>query len=118
MILEQIDFVDVQKTAIRLCKQARFKRLFTRAQRSFEIKRTDHSILGRTKRQVNKRHCHLLAIVRAIITAAPRPCAARAAISNPSVGAAPHSAEAAVNRTMPANNKRRRSMMSPSRTSP
>ena len=48
------------------------------------------------------------AIVSAIMAAAPSPCSARAATSAPSVGAAPHSAEAAVNTAMPASSIRRR----------
>ena len=55
------------------------------------------------------------AMVRAIMMAAPRPCTARAAISSQSAGAAPHRAEATVNRTIPASSSRRRPMMSPSR---
>ena len=55
------------------------------------------------------------AMLRAIMTAAPRPCAARAAISNESVGAAPLAPEAAVNNTIPASSSRRRPVMSPSR---
>ena len=39
------------------------------------------------------------AMVSAIMTAAPRPCAARAAISSQSVGATPHRTEATVNRS-------------------
>jgi len=39
--------------------------------------------------------------------AAPRPCAARAAISSQSVGATPHRSEAAVNRTRPASSSSR-----------
>ena len=55
------------------------------------------------------------AMVSAIMTAAPRPCTARAAISSQSVGATPHSTEATVNRAIPASSSRRRPMMSPSR---
>lgn len=55
------------------------------------------------------------AMVSAIMTAAPRPCAARAAISIESVGAMPHRTEAAVNSKIPANSSRRRPVMSPSR---
>ena len=51
----------------------------------------------------------------AIMTAAPAPCAARAAISSHSVGAMPHRTEATVNRTRPASSSRRRPTMSPSR---
>ena len=55
------------------------------------------------------------AMVSAIMTAAPRPCAARAAISSQSVGATPHRTEATVNRTIPASSSRRRPVRSPSR---
>ena len=55
------------------------------------------------------------ATVRAIMMAAPRPWAARAAISIRSVGARPHRSEATVNKTTPASSSRRRPMMSPSR---
>jgi hypothetical protein len=48
------------------------------------------------------------AMVRAIMMAAPRPCAARAAISQPSVGATPQRSDAAVNRRIPARSSRRR----------
>ena len=58
------------------------------------------------------------ASVSAIMMAAPRPCAARAAISSGSVGAMPHSTDAAVNKTMPASSSRRRPAMSPSRPAP
>jgi hypothetical protein len=55
------------------------------------------------------------AMVRAIMMAAPRPCSARAAISNQSVGATPHRLDATVNRKIPANSSRLRPVMSPSR---
>ena len=55
------------------------------------------------------------AMVRAIMMAAPRPCAARAAMRNQSVGATPHSTEATVNRKIPASSNRRRPVMSPNR---
>ncbi len=55
------------------------------------------------------------AMVRAIMTAAPRPCTARAAISSQSAGATPLKPEAAVNKKMPMRSSRRSPMMSPSR---
>lgn len=55
------------------------------------------------------------ASVRAIMTAAPSPCAARAAISSQSVGASPQSTDAKVNRAMPPSNSGRRPNMSASR---
>jgi hypothetical protein len=58
------------------------------------------------------------AIVRTIMMAAPRPCAARAATSSHSVGAAPHQTEATVNRKRPARSSRLRPAMSPSRPTP
>ncbi|CUI38591.1 Uncharacterised protein [Achromobacter ruhlandii] len=58
------------------------------------------------------------AIVSAIITAAPMPCATRAATNCPSVAARPQAADASVNTAMPASSKRRRPAMSPSRPAP
>jgi hypothetical protein len=55
------------------------------------------------------------AIVSASMTAAPRPCSARAATSIQSVGARPHRAEAAVNTMMPALSSLLRPATSPSR---
>ena len=52
--------------------------------------------------------------VSAIMIAAPKPCAARAAISTVSVGAVAHSTEAAVNTASPPNMSRRRPNTSPS----
>ena len=49
-----------------------------------------------------------------LFTAAPAPCTARAAISQPMPGASAHAADAAVNRPMPAANIRRRPNRSPS----
>ena len=59
--------------------------------------------------------CATKAIVSTIITAAPSPCSARAAISSPSVGAMPHNTDASVNSAIPASSSRRRPTMSPSR---
>ncbi len=56
--------------------------------------------------------------VNAIITAAPTPCTALAPIKNPSEGAIPHNAEAAVNSPIPANKTRRRPNRSPTRPAP
>jgi hypothetical protein len=58
------------------------------------------------------------AIVIASITAAPSPCAARAAISPSMFGAAPHATDAAVNSAMPPSSSRRLPMRSPSRPAP
>ncbi|MNZ74284.1 hypothetical protein D3C78_927310 [compost metagenome] len=55
------------------------------------------------------------ATVRAIMIAAPRPCTARAAISQPSVDARPHASEAPVKMPIPASSTRRRPIKSPSR---
>jgi len=55
------------------------------------------------------------ATVSAIMIAAPRPCAAREAMRNQSVGAMPHRSDATVNSAIPARNNRRRPTMSPSR---
>ena len=46
--------------------------------------------------------------VAGFINAAPTPCATRAAIKAPPVGARPHASEASVNTTIPATNTRRR----------
>jgi hypothetical protein len=54
-------------------------------------------------------------MLSASMTAAARPCAARAATSSPSPGAAPHRPEASVNSKTPPISKRRRPTMSPSR---
>jgi hypothetical protein len=59
-----------------------------------------------------------IASASAIMTAAPRPCAALPASSSQSVGAMPHRSEASVNSTIPASSSRRRPMMSPSRPAP
>ncbi len=58
------------------------------------------------------------AIVIASITAAPSPCAARAAISPSMLGAAPHATDATVNSAMPPSSSRRLPMRSPSRPAP
>ena len=55
------------------------------------------------------------AIVSAIITAAPRPCAARAAISSGKVGARDAASEAALNSARPAMSSSRRPTRSPNR---
>ncbi|MNT67338.1 hypothetical protein D3C72_2054700 [compost metagenome] len=54
------------------------------------------------------------AMVNAIITAAPSPCAARAATRIQRPGAAPHTAQATVNSARPASISRRRPIRSPS----
>ena len=56
VILEQVDFVDVEKPAMRLCQQARFKCLLPGAQGAFEIERADHPVLGCSQGQVDERH--------------------------------------------------------------
>ena len=56
-----------------------------------------------------------MATVSAIMIAAPSPCAARAAMRNQSVGAAPHSSDATVKIPMPPRSSRRRPTMSPRR---
>ncbi len=43
-----------------------------------------------------------------VSSAPPTPCRARAAISTPTVGASPHSSDAAANHTMPIMNSFRR----------
>ena len=49
-----------------------------------------------------------------ITNAAPTPCTARAAISQPMLGASAHAADAATNSPRPATNMRRRPKRSPS----
>lgn len=58
------------------------------------------------------------AMVSAIITAAPMPCATRAATSCHRVSAMPQASDASVNTAMPSNNRRRRPATSPSRPAP
>ena len=48
--------------------------------------------------------------VSAIMIAAPRPCAALAAINSQSVGETPHASEATVNTPIPTSSSRRRPM--------
>ncbi|MCY1300675.1 hypothetical protein D9M70_502520 [compost metagenome] len=55
------------------------------------------------------------AIVSAIMTAAPIPCTARAAISSAKLGVRPQTTEAVVKSAMPAISSRRRPTISPSR---
>jgi len=55
------------------------------------------------------------ATVSANMIAAPRPCTALAATSQPSEGASPQASEARVKMTIPLNNKRLRPIKSPSR---
>ncbi len=57
----------------------------------------------------------MIASVCGISMAAPRPCTARKAISQPAPGASPQAAEASVNTAMPPMNMIRGPMMSPSR---
>ena len=59
-----------------------------------------------------------MATVSASMAAAPAPCSARAATSNPSVGAAPRNADASVKSAIPASSRRRRPKLSPSRPMP
>ena len=56
-----------------------------------------------------------IAMASAIMMAAPKPCAARAAISSPSVGAIAHRTEATVNKATPISSSRRRPTRSPRR---
>jgi hypothetical protein len=55
------------------------------------------------------------AIVFGPAAAAPTPCAIRAAISRPAVGARPPARDATVNRATPPTNRRRRPKVSPAR---
>ena len=53
MILEKIDLVYVEKSAVGLREQARLERFLAARQRAFEIERADHAVLGRAERQVD-----------------------------------------------------------------
>ncbi len=56
MVFEQVDFVDVEETAIGLGEQTGFEALFAGGQRAFEIERADDAIFGGAKRQIDKGH--------------------------------------------------------------
>ena len=55
MILQKIDFVDVEKAAVGQRKQPRLERFFTARKRPFEIERADDAILGRAEREFDHR---------------------------------------------------------------
>ncbi len=56
MVLQQIDFIDIQKSAICARQQARFKRFFAACQRTLKIQRTNHAIFSSPQRQIDHRH--------------------------------------------------------------
>ena len=56
MVFEQVDFVDIEKTAIGLGEQAGFKALFARGQCTFEIEAADDAVFGGAQRQIHEGH--------------------------------------------------------------
>ena len=66
MILEQIDFVDIEKAAIGARQQPGLERLDALRQRAFQIERADDAVLGRAERQVDDRHRRLARFERAL----------------------------------------------------
>ena len=53
VILEQVHLVDVEEAAVRARQQPRFERLLAARQRTLQVERADHAILGRTERQID-----------------------------------------------------------------
>ena len=53
MVIEQIDFVDVKKTAIRAGQKAGLEDLFATVERGLQIECTDHAVLAGAKRQIH-----------------------------------------------------------------
>ena len=81
MILEQIHFVDVEKTAVRARQQSGLERLLAIAQRFLDIERADHAILSGAEWQVDDRHtllCHRQLAARDVESTFPAFVAARA----------------------------------------
>jgi len=56
VVIQQVDLVDVEKSAVGACQQARLKRPLALRQRLFKIQRANNAVLGGTERQVNHRH--------------------------------------------------------------
>lgn len=54
MVLEQVYLVDVEEAAMRTGKKAGFESLFTGAQGTFQIERTDDAVFGCAQRQVDE----------------------------------------------------------------
>ena len=59
VIFEQIDFVDVQKTAVRARQQPRLEGLLAMRQRFFDIERTDDAVFRYAERQIDNRYRYL-----------------------------------------------------------
>lgn len=83
MVLEQIDLVDIQVSAMRAGEQPRLERLLATPQCAFEIERAEHPVLGRAQRQVDKRHRHLGGLARAALVGAAIRFLGRAIVAAP-----------------------------------
>ena len=70
MVFEQVDFVDIEKTAIGLGEQAGFKALFARGQCTFEIEAADNAIFRGAQRQINEGHGAFLDVLAGAFSAA------------------------------------------------
>ena len=66
VILQQVDLVDIEKSAVRLRQQARLEGLHSLRQGPFEVERTDHPILGRAERQVDHRNRYQVGLQRTV----------------------------------------------------
>ena len=53
VVLQQIHFVDIQKTAIRLRQETGLKRFLTVDERTLNIQRADHAVFCGAQRQVD-----------------------------------------------------------------
>jgi hypothetical protein len=56
VILQQVDLIDIEKTAMCASQKTRLEGFLAMGQRPFNIERADHAVLGRTKRQVDHRN--------------------------------------------------------------
>src|SRR5678816_3400079 len=59
MILEQVYYIDVEKTPIRACEQAGIESLATGRQRTFDIDSPTNPILSRAEGKLDHRHRRL-----------------------------------------------------------
>ena len=71
MVFEQVDLVDVQKSAVRLRQQAWLKSFFAVDQCAFDIQCADNAILCGAQRQVDDRYGHSCGVGRVFGFAAP-----------------------------------------------
>jgi len=69
VVFQQVDFVDVEKAAVRACQQAGLEGLHACAQRTFEVECADHAVFGGAERQVDHRHRHGMALERGLALA-------------------------------------------------